>query len=74
MLARIDRQSKFTFIQYFTSPGEVLEENQTMFGVKQAKKSETLQFFETSLPSYQLARHTVPEGLIHHQLRCENLH
>jgi hypothetical protein len=38
LLARIDRQSKFTFIQYFTSPGEVLEVNQTIFGVKQGKK------------------------------------
>jgi hypothetical protein len=30
---------------------EVLEEHQTIFGVKQAKKDETLRFFETSLPS-----------------------
>jgi len=53
---------------------KVLEKHQTIFGIQQAKKCETLRFFETSLPSYQLTRHTVPEGLIHHKLRCKNLH
>ena len=52
---------------------DVLEKHQTIFGVKQSKESETLRFFDTSLPSYQSRRRTVPQST-NHQLRCENLH